>query len=198
MVNDQDYRRAGVPTSLLGCSYNNWRKMEILAVLDHYGRGSRRLLASKLELMGLLHELVRELSLTRGDKWRIVRAYWTLPPLQSQVLTALNATMNSSRPSENTSRDDESEEEKSILEHHEPTKPTCKVCFETLDPNNMPSRNITAACQHNSGVCKHCVMASIITQFNHKGWNQVECPSCSQRPEYHDMETFADRETFET
>ena len=146
MVNDQDYHRAGVPTSLLGCSYNNWRKVEILAILDHYGRNSRRLSASKLELMRLLDQLVQDRPLTREDKWRILRAYWRRPDSQLQALVASNVMMNGQRPSENAPRDGEHEEEESILEPDDSIKPACIICFDNLDHSNMPSRNITTSC----------------------------------------------------
>ncbi len=73
MINDETYRQAGVPTTLLDCPYKRWRMDHLRAVLEHYGR-SWRYRASKLELMSELHRLVQERQLTSQDKSRILTA----------------------------------------------------------------------------------------------------------------------------
>ena len=73
MVNDEDFRRAGVPTSLLGCSYKSWQKVQLRMVLDHYGQ-EHRLRASKLNLMNALHALTRRIALSKYEKSRISKS----------------------------------------------------------------------------------------------------------------------------
>ena len=73
MVNDEDYRRAGVPTSLLSCSYKSWQKVQLRMVLDHYGQ-EHRLRASKLILMSALHTLTQRIGLSKYEKLRISKS----------------------------------------------------------------------------------------------------------------------------
>ena len=73
MVNEEDYRRAGVPTSLLSCSYKSWQKVQLRMVLDHYEQ-EHRLRASKLNLMSALHALTQRIVLSKYKKLRISKS----------------------------------------------------------------------------------------------------------------------------
>lgn len=82
--------------------------------------------------------------------------------------------------------------EPSNIESHE-----CSVCWSTLDASNRPQQRTTSSCQREVDICRRCIATSIDTQFNHKVWDQIGCPSCNEPLDYHDMQHFADKETFE-
>lgn len=75
--------------------------------------------------------------------------------------------------------------------------PQCNVCYETLDANNTPQQRITSTCQHEPDVCSQCLTTSINTQFSDNVWDQIQCPTCRERLGYHDMQIFAEKQTFE-
>ena len=72
----------------------------------------------------------------------------------------------------------------------------CIVCYETLNARSVPQRRITSACNHEPDVCRSCLATSISTQFNSKVWDQIACPSCSQRLGFQDVKAFADPDVF--
>lgn len=74
--------------------------------------------------------------------------------------------------------------------------PQCVVCYQQLKPTNRIQRKITSGCDHEPDVCKECLIVSIKIQFRDKMWDQIECPSCPQRLSHHDMQLFADKDTF--
>ena len=73
----------------------------------------------------------------------------------------------------------------------------CTVCYEVLDSGSIPERRITSTCQHDPDICKDCLATSITSQFSDKIWDQVSCPSCHERLNYHDMQAFAEKSIFE-
>ena len=176
MVNDETYRQAGVPISLLGCSYKYWQMEHLRAVLDHYGR-TWRYGASKLELMSELHRLVQERLLTWRDK--------------SRILTARKKARL-----RGNNRPPEVQHNNAMPDTSSAARLDCVVCLEGLGPHNAPQRKITSACDHEPNVCLSCLTQSISAQFTSKLWDQIDCPSCSARLDHQDVQAFAEAEVF--
>ena len=174
MITDETYHRAGVPTSILGCSYKSWRKAQLTAILDHYAEPYPEG-ASKLDLMNAVHTLSQRQPLTRRDKSRILN-----PQLRSMPLGLGN--VDSSSPSEEIAP---------TPDHF------CTVCLESLEANRFPGRRLTLACDHESTLCSSCLVTSISTQMSSKIWNQINCPECGAGFEHQDIKDFADDETFQ-
>ena len=81
--------------------------------------------------------------------------------------------------------------------HTTPSERECTVCMEALSLSNFPARNITSSCNHEPDICAPCLSQSIATQFTTKAWNNIGCPTCSQRLSYADVKKYADNATFE-
>lgn len=79
----------------------------------------------------------------------------------------------------------------------EASNPPCAVCFEDLSTQTSPDRKITNSCSHELDVCRPCLSRSISTQFTSKVWNQIDCPTCGERLDFHDVKDFAESEIFE-
>ncbi len=174
MVNDQTYHRAGVPTSILGCSYRSWRKAQLTAVLDHYAEPYAEG-ASKLDLMKALHVLSQRQPLTRRDKSRILNTQ--LQPARLEL-----ENVNSSSPSnENAPTPDQ----------------LCTVCLESFEAEQFPGRKLTSTCDHEATVCQSCLATSISAQLSGKIWDQINCPDCGAGLDHQDIKAFADEETFQ-
>ena len=174
MITDETYHRAGVPTSILGCSYRYWRKAQLTTVLDHYAEPYPEG-ASKLDLMNALHTLSQRQPLTRRDKSRILNHRLRSMPLES-------SNVDSSSPSkENAPTPDQ----------------LCTVCLESFEASQFPGRRLTSACDHEPTLCLLCLVTSISTQFSSKTWNQITCPDCGAGLEHQDIKDFADDETFQ-
>ena len=105
MITDETYHRAGVPTSILGCSYKSWRRAQLITILDHYAEPYPEG-ATKLDLMNALHTLSQRQPLTRRDKSRILN-----PQLRSMPLEL--GDVESSSPSEENAPTPEA-----VLENH--------------------------------------------------------------------------------
>ncbi|CAD6586268.1 MAG: hypothetical protein ASARMPREDX12_002317 [Alectoria sarmentosa] len=175
MINDETYRQAGVPSSLLDCSYKCWQRAHLRAVLGHYGRTWRHR-ASKLELMAELHRLLQERRLTWRDKKRILAARKNalsgcdpLPREEPSIQTfgrgidhngpgAGVEEGNGSSSAQRKSIAHDTLFNRSIVDGQEQFNVTipesssvqldCVVCFEGLGPNNAPQRRITSTCDH--------------------------------------------------
>ena len=73
----------------------------------------------------------------------------------------------------------------------------CEVCFESLTLEAFPTRKTTAACTHEPDVCLSCLAHAITSQSETKMWNLIDCPSCSARLGYEDVQAFATAAIFE-
>lgn len=173
-VTDRSYHHAGVPTSILGCSYRSWRKAQLIAVLDHYAEPYPEG-ASKPDLMKALHVLSQRQPITRQDKSRILN-----PRLRPTALELGN--IDSSSPHN---------------EHAPMADQVCKVCLENFEMEQFPGRKLTLACDHEATVCQSCLATSISTQLSSKIWDQISCPDCGAGLEHQDIKEFADEETFQ-
>lgn len=76
----EEYRIAGVPSTLLGHCFTSWTRENIRVVLDQYGKTYQRG-ASKLELVHALGELVSKRGLLARDHVLIPKAHATGGPL---------------------------------------------------------------------------------------------------------------------
>ena len=211
--------------SLLGSPYKSWRKAGLRGILSRYGRfpGKR---ATKLELMSSAQEAVEEhgASLQGGLTSEIMLELMTLAQAAAEKHRASEKRRHRSKYlwsqtrsrcsrshrglARSSSKDEGGESmlgqtettlqtDGIIPDRDEIDRPGCSVCLDSFDQSNTPSRAITSLCRHKLNICKRCITTSISTQFSEKVWDHVECPSCKERLTYHDMETFADRETFE-
>ena len=174
MATNANYHWAGVPTSILGCSYRSWRKPQLTAILDHYAEPYPEG-ASKLDLMNALHVLSQRQPLTRRDKSRILN-----PRLRSAPLE-LNDVDSPSPSSENAPTPDQ----------------LCTVCLERFEAKQFPGRKLTSACDHEPTLCEPCLATSILTQLSSKIWDQINCPDCGAGLKHQDIKDFADEETFQ-
>ena len=216
------YDLLGFPTIVLGMSYSSWTITNIRIILDHYQW--RYDTHKKLHLMHELALLVQEHDLDHEDRREILKAirkdkplprckprvrrvpHTTLPdgksaahralaqnPAQtqtrSQAAVAASTTTNLQAPN-NTSSTNPGPHVMSNLSKD------CVVCYETLNARTVPQRKTTSACNHEPDVCRSCLATSISTQFNSKVWDQISCPSCSQRLGFLDVKAFADSDVF--
>lgn len=78
-----------------------------------------------------------------------------------------------------------------------PKERECSICLDSLCLERFPKRNITSTCNHAPDVCLSCLAQSIATQFSTKVWDQIDCPTCSQRLQHTDIKTFASSVVFE-
>lgn len=77
-----------------------------------------------------------------------------------------------------------------------PNQKECTVCMESLALESYPKAKITLLCEHVPDVCLKCLAQSIATQFTTKVWDQVDCPTCSERLQYADIKRYADAAIF--
>lgn len=174
-----------VPGTLLGLLYDTWTRTSIRFMLDRYNWGYGAT-ATKLELMHELDLLVQEYNLDRKDRMEILRSYKSgglTPRRKPRVRRGPRPTFPLSKATHRTITN--------VLPGH------CVVCFESLSSQNRPNRKISSACNHEPDVCRSCLTTSISTQLNSKVWDQIDCPTCGQRLDFHDVKTFADYPTFE-
>ena len=174
MITDETYHLAGVPTSILGCSYRSWRKAQLTTVLGHYAEPYPEG-ASKLDLMKALYALSQRQSLSRRDKSRILNPRSRSAPLE------LSNVDSSSPSNENAPTPDQH----------------CTVCLESFEAKQFPERKLTLACDHEPSVCRSCLATSISTQLSSKIWDQINCPDCGAGLEHQDIKDFANEETFQ-
>ena len=199
MSTTEKYRRLGVPTTLLGLNQRAWRMPGIRLILDHYKWKYEAITPTKLNFMHQLHLLVQEYDLGSQDRWEILNAHENgvkLPRRKPRVRRVPHPALPDSKAIGR----------RQIARNQAKVRPApkvanalprdCVVCFETLDPQNTPKRKITPLCNHEPNVCKSCLTTSISTQFNSKVWDQIDCPTCSQRLGFQDVKTFADSVVF--
>ena len=174
----QQYPSSDLPTTVLGLSHRSWTKGQIRAILDHYEWAYDSVDSTKIDLIRELHLLVQERGLDRNDRIRI-----------------LNAGNYGGSPREPKS---------GVVIVSHPTSETvstsladCVVCYEFLNLQNTPERKITSSCNHEPDICRACLATSISTQMDSKVWDQIDCPTCSQRLNFHDVKAFADSEVFQ-
>ena len=221
----EEYRRFGVPTTLLGLNQKAWRRTGIRLILDHYKWKYEAITQTKINLMHELHLLVQEYDLDKTDRNQIFNAHKSGVPLprpkprvrsvphpafpDSKATARRHVSRNQakakaeSKPARVTTLAASSQARKdAILETPRPEGTNalprdCVVCFETLNPQNTPKRKITSLCNHEPDVCKYCLTTSISTQFDSRVWDQIDCPTCGQRLDFHDVKAFADSSTFQ-
>lgn len=73
----------------------------------------------------------------------------------------------------------------------------CQICDRRQPGAQFPQRVPTSNCEHESEVCLHCLQTHISTSMAQKKWDQIECPTCSERLGFFDMKAFAAAATFE-
>lgn len=73
----------------------------------------------------------------------------------------------------------------------------CSICMEKCGEDQIPSRPVTAACNHDRDICLACLKQSISIQFEVKMWNQLCCPCCAQLLSHKDVKDFGDPVIFE-
>ena len=212
----------GFPTTLLGMSYSSWTKDNIRIILGHYQW--RYSTHTKRDLMHELDLLVREHDLDLEDRREILKAsrrgkplprckprarrvpHTTLSDRQSAARRALAQnparirTRSQAALAASTSTTLQASN-KTTLTNPGPHVTSsllrdCIVCYDTLNILTVPQRRITSTCGHEPDVCRSCLATSISTQFNSKVWDQISCPSCSQRLDFQDVKAFADPDVF--
>ena len=197
MTLDDDLRQAGLPTSLLGCSYKVWLRNDIRIMLDHYEK-TDPLKAPKIELMGLLHSLAKELVLTRQDRVHILGAY--------RRGRKTRRSSRNSKPTVHTPAEEQAPPQNPIEDYEfdiygnrvYPSLDTvCTVCDKNLDESNTPHESVTSKCTHPRNVCRECTATFIETQFRDKMWDEIQCPSCPGILSYSDMQLHAGEGIFE-
>lgn len=70
----------------------------------------------------------------------------------------------------------------------------CAVCMETSPKHSMPSRKISAVCNHEAWLCRSCLSRSTRSDLESKIWNWVTCPQCPAILRHEDIQEFADGE----
>ncbi|KAI0140018.1 hypothetical protein F4776DRAFT_571588 [Hypoxylon sp. NC0597] len=79
-----------------------------------------------------------------------------------------------------------------------PLTEECIVCSDEKRVSEMPNkRRITAACEHNSNMCKECVGTWIASSLDTVTWDRLKCPECPQLLKYENVRAFATRQIFE-
>lgn len=75
-------------------------------------------------------------------------------------------------------------------------KKECVVCTDSRSLFRFPSYPPTAQCSHNADVCRRCLRTWIRTTFASKIWDEISCPTCSERLDYEDVREFAPSDIF--
>ena len=216
------YDRLGFPTTLLGMSYRSWTRENIRIILDdyqwRYHTHTKRQLMHELDLLVQEHDLDVE---DRREIFNAIRRDEPLPRCKPRVRRVPHTTLpdgNSAarralaqNPAQIRTRSQAAvaASTKTTLQAPNNTHFTnpgphvtsrlskdCVVCYEALSARTVPQRRITSACNHEPDVCRSCLATSISTQFNSKVWDQISCPSCSQRLGFQDVKDFADPDVF--
>lgn len=216
------YDDLGVPTTLLGMDYSSWTRENIRIILGHYQwRYSSH---TKRDLMHELDLLVQEHDLDLEDRREILKAirrgkplprckprvrrvpHTTVPDRKSAARRAL-----AQNPAQIRTRSQAALAASTTATLQASNKTTltnpgphitsslfrdCIVCYDALNTQTVPQRRITSTCNHEPDVCRTCLATSISTQFNSKVWDQINCPSCSQRLDFQDVKAFADPDVF--
>lgn len=172
MTNTQNYRRRGVPTSLLGWSYKQWTCKQLQIVLRHYGQPYGRR-DGKLNLMSALHLLCQQRHITALDRSHILNDEELGLGLERLFDITIHQAIR------------------------EAARQDCTVCLESLHPDKFPQRRVTASCEHEPDACNDCTAASIAAQLANKLWNHIDCPTCGKRLDYQDIKDFAEDDTFQ-
>ena len=77
-----------------------------------------------------------------------------------------------------------------------PNEKECSICLDSFGLERFPKRSITSTCNHAPDVCLSCLAQSIAAQFSNKVWDQIDCPTCSQRLQHADIKMFASSVVF--
>lgn len=75
-------------------------------------------------------------------------------------------------------------------------KKECVVCTDSRSLSRFPSYSPTAQCTHSADVCRRCLRTWISTTFTSKIWDEISCPTCSERLDYEDVREFAPSHIF--
>jgi hypothetical protein len=88
-------------------------------------------------------------------------------------------------------------ESKSVLQHlKSQTAKECIICTDTRSLGRFPDRRPTEECTHGVSVCRRCLRKWIQSEFSTKTWNEINCPVCTARMQYHDIQAFAPHQVF--
>lgn len=72
----------------------------------------------------------------------------------------------------------------------------CAICSETKSLSFFPRVPVSRACHHSPNTCLACIRTSIRVDFETRQWNHIHCPECREVLDYHDVQRYADLETF--
>lgn len=79
-----------------------------------------------------------------------------------------------------------------------PLSETCVACGDDKRVSEMPARRrVTAACEHDSGMCRECVGQWIRASLDTATWDRLRCPECPQLLSYEHVRAFAPRDVFD-
>ena len=81
-----------------------------------------------------------------------------------------------------------------------PEDKDCIVCAESKEAASFPVSSVSRACNHVPQTCLDCLQRYIKTAVDEKAWHArvVTCPECNSAMEYHEVQIYADRATFQT
>lgn len=214
------------PRQVLGLGKKAWKLEQLRQILAHY-RVPYCKRGTKDDLLRLLQRLSHESGLTIQDRrailevlrtrapppssrWRRVVAIMVPPVRPAAVVPAVRpaAMTPVMRPQAMTEvelephiepePDMEREPDVVIIDDSaEESGMECSICMEKCSEDQIPSRRVTAGCNHDRDVCIACVRQSISAQFQVKMWNQLSCPCCAQLLRHEDVKEFGDPVIFE-
>ena len=203
-------------------SYRSWTGENIRIILDHYQwryhTHTKRHLMHELDLLVQEHDLDLE---DRMEIFKAIRRAKPLPRCKPRVRRVPHTTLPDGKsaarqalaqnPAQIRTRSQAAVAASTTTALQAPNNTSftnigrhvtfslskdCVVCYENLTARTVPQRRITSACNHEPDVCRSCLATSISTQFNSKVWDQISCPSCSQRLGFQDVKDFADPDVF--
>ena len=216
------YEEAGVPSQLLGLSFQRWTKADIVMILQHFGVPLSLNGHSKLELMRMLDEVVQRHNLNRKHRIELLRELrlrrclkpngsthlegshrggWT-QRLEGGITHASNGIkpwnttniLEAPTPNRSAPRNLVSKFEAILTQ---PQNRDCLVCMESLPLTGFSRDNVTSTCDHEIDVCLFCLSQHISAQFATKVWDQIDCPTCGQRLQFADIQKFAPGSVFQ-
>ena len=211
----------------LGAGYSTWTIDDLRVILNHYGRPagqnmSKNRLMRRVNDLALDYRLTHSDRVDILWAWR--RGY-PLPYRKPRVRFPRNQTYTdhhiATMPVQNNLQHDTSNTaifrpelgsngHATILDIMLPAQtafpdsgaisstssPTCSICDNTLTPNER-SQPPLSACNHKADVCRICFSTHIRTQMATRMWDRLSCPECNQHLVHYDIQTHADRETFQ-
>ncbi|CAD6445631.1 6f4d0a23-bb51-45b0-9679-f96c73812993 [Sclerotinia trifoliorum] len=190
-----DPRFPDLPGLIFGFSPSQHRRSSMKRLLRRYNvqvRGNDR----KEDTLGKLLELEKSL----GEREKEALVNWFAGENSCRALAALLG--DALKPPITPKIIDQPASKKAKLEEPEDevlfaAVNECRICMETLAPENFPQSRITSTCAHHPAVCCQCLTTHINIQLQTKASDKILCPECPEKVSDAEIKSYASPEVLE-